>query len=106
MAKKNQESAEFEELITLYLDDDTEMECAVIAIFEANNRDYIALLPTSGPKYENGEVLLYRYSETEGAEPEPILDNIETDEEFEIVSDAFDELLDSAEYDEIVTEEE
>ena len=36
----------------------------------------------------------------------PILDNIESDEEYEIVSDAFDELLDSQEYDELVSEDE
>ena len=47
---------------------------------------------------------LYRYSETEDGTP--ILDNIESDEEYEIVSDAFDELLDSQEYDELVSEDE
>ena len=46
----------------------------------------------------------YRYKETEEGVPE--LENIEDDEEYEIVADAFDELLDEAEYDEIVDEEE
>ena len=32
--------------------------------------------------------------------------NIESDEEYEIVADAFDELLDTEEYDEIVGEDE
>ena len=36
----------------------------------------------------------------------PNLENIESDEEYEIVSDAFEELLDAAEFDELVTEEE
>ena len=31
--------------------------------------------------------------------------NIESDEEYEIVADAFDELLDTEEYEEIVSEE-
>ena len=36
---------------------------------------------------------------------QPELDNIKDDEEYEIVADAFDEFLDSQEYDEIITEE-
>ena len=36
----------------------------------------------------------------------PQLENIESDEEYEAASDAFDELLDSMEYDELVPEEE
>ena len=34
------------------------------------------------------------------------MDNIEDDDEYEIVADAFDELLDSQEYDELVGEDE
>ena len=45
---------------------------------------------------------LYRYSED--ADGTPILDNIESDEEYDIVADAFDELLDSAEYDELFSD--
>ena len=37
---------------------------------------------------------------------QPKLENIESDEEYEIASDAFDELLDSMEYDELVSEDE
>ena len=76
----------------------------VLTIFEAGDREYIALLPMEGADAEEGEVYLYRYSETEGGEP--ILDNIEDDDEYEIVADAFDELLDSQEYDELVGEDE
>ena len=36
---------------------------------------------------------------------EPVLGYIEDDEEYELVADAFDEFLDSVEYDEIVEEE-
>ena len=53
---------------------------------------------------EEGEVYLYRYSEPE--EGEPVLDNIVDDDEYEIVADAFDELLDAQEYDELVGEDE
>ena len=40
----------------------------------------------------------------EDADGNPSLDNIEDDDEYEIVADAFDELLDSMEYDELVSE--
>lgn len=102
---KDMELGEDEELfVTLELDDDTELECQVIMIFEVNDRDYIALLPTEGEEYENGEVYLYRYEEDEDGEPS--LDNIESEEEYEIVADAFDEILDDEEYDEIIKEHE
>lgn len=92
-----------ETTVTLTLDDDTTLECVVINIFQAGEKEYIALLPMEGPAAEEGEVYLYRYSED--ADGQPNLENIEDDEEFDIVSDAFDEMLDAAEYDEIVGEE-
>ncbi len=86
--------------VTLSLDDGTEAECVVVTILEAGGRDYIALLPMEGAEAEEGEVFLYRYAED--AEGNPDLTNIETDEEYEIVADAFDEWLDEQEYDELV----
>ena len=99
MAEKNKmmEEPEEEMTVTLTLDDGSEIECLVLTIFEAGGRDYIALLPTEGIDAEEGEVYLYRYTEVDG---EPDLQNIEDDEEYEIVADAFDELLDEQEYDE------
>lgn len=93
-----------EMFVTLTLDDDTEVECIVITIFEANEKDYIALLPIEEENEDEGEVFLYRYSED--AEGNPILDNIESDDEYEVVADRFDEWLDEQEYDEIVEEDE
>lgn len=90
--------------VTLTLDDDTTLKCVVINIFKAGDREYIALLPMEGPAAEEGEVYLYRYSENENGEPD--LENIEDDDEFDLVSDAFDEMLDSAEYDEWISEDE
>ena len=95
---------EEEMTVTLTLDDDTEVECVVLTIFTAGERDYIALLPMEGEDSEEGEVYLYRYSETEDGTP--VLDNIEDDDEYEIVADAFDEMLDDQEYDELVGEDE
>ena len=99
-----QDAANDEEMtVTLTLDDGTDLECVVLTIFEAADREYIALLPLDGNEAEDGEVYLYRY--TEDANGNPDIQNIESDEEYEIVADAFDELLDTEEYEEIVSEE-
>ena len=107
MAKEknmNQDAANDEEMtVTLTLDDGTDLECVVLTIFEAADKEYIALLPLDGNEAEDGEVYLYRYSED--SEGNPDIQNIESDEEYEIVADAFDEFLDTAEYDKIVSEE-
>ncbi len=101
---ENQELENNEEAtVTLELDDGTSVECAVLTIFPVGENDYIALLPLDGESAEEGEVYLYKY--TESPEGEPSLDNIMDDDEYEAVADAFDELLDSQEYDEIITED-
>lgn len=95
---------EQEMTVTLTLDDGTELECIVLTIFPAGEKEYIALLPMEGAESEEGEVYLYRYSETEDGQPN--LENIEDDDEYEAVADAFDEMLDAQEYDELVGEDE
>ena len=104
MADEKNLNEEEEMTVTLTLDDDTEVECVVLTIFTAGDRDYIALLPMEGEDSEEGEVYLYRYSATEGGTSG--MDNIEDDDEYEIVADAFDEMLDDQEYDELVGEDE
>ena len=91
--------------ITLTLEDDSELLCDVIASFPATvggkEQMYMALLPTdAGP---DAEIYLYRF--TENGEDIEIF-NIEDDEEFDIVSDAFDEILDEEEFDELFDEDE
>lgn len=100
MEDNNNLENEQEMTVTLTLDDETELECVVLSIFEAGGREYIALLPVEGAETEEGEVYLYRYDEDE--DHNPSLDNIEDDEEYEIVAEAFDALLDDQEYDELV----
>ena len=92
-----------EATVTLTLDDGTVLECAVLTIFPAGEFEYIALLPIKEEKEEEGEVFLYRYKELEDGEIELL--NIEDDDEYELVSDAFDELLDNAEFDEFFEDE-
>lgn len=88
--------------VSITLDDDTVLECIVLNIFSAGDREYIAVMPEMDD--EEGTVYLYRYSETEDGQPE--LTNIETDEEYEIVADAFDELLDDEEFEDMFGDDE
>jgi len=91
--------------VTLTLDDDSELVCDVIATFPAKvngvEQMYIALLPADATP--ESEIFLYRFLE-DGEEID--LQNIEDDEEFEIVSDAFDELLDEEEFDDLMGDDE
>lgn len=84
--------------VTLTLDNDEVIECAVLTIFEAGEHQYIALLPLDGSEEEEGDIYLYRYIDTDPENPD--LENIEDDEEYEIAADAFDEWLDEQEFDE------
>lgn len=88
-------------MVTLDLDDGSQVECEILTIFTVNENDYIALLPLDdkGEPNEEGEVFIYRYAEDE--EGNATLDNIESDDEYEAVSDRFDELLDEAEFNEM-----
>ena len=105
MAEKNQiNNLEDDDMfVTLDLDDGSSVECQILTIFEADGRDYIALLPLDeNGENEDGEVWFYRYSENENdPNEEPVLDYIDDDDEYEAVADAFDEFLDTQEFDEI-----
>lgn len=92
--------------VTLDLDDGTQVECEILTIFDVGEQDYIALLPLDekGEPNEEGEVFIYRYSED--SEGNPNLENIQDDEEYEAVSDRFDELLDEADYEKLADDEE
>lgn len=83
--------------VTLTLDNDEEIECAVLTVYEAGGRQYIALLPLDeNGESEEGDVYLYRYIYTDPENPD--LENILDDEEYEIAADAFDEWLDEQEF--------
>ena len=53
--KKFQNEEDQEMTVTLTLDDDTEVECVVLTIFNAGEGEYIALLPMEGADSEEGE---------------------------------------------------
>ena len=86
-------------VITLTLEDDTELECALLAVFPVNGQDYAAMIPVEQLDDEDGEIFLYRYKELGNDELD--ITNIEDDAEFEEVSEAFDALLDEEEFNSI-----
>ena len=96
MIRREQQNEEI--TVTLTLDNDEVLECAVLTIYEAGGRQYIALLPLDENGEEEGDVYIYRYIETDPENPD--LENIEDDEEYEIAADAFDEWLDEQEFEE------
>ena len=81
--------------VELTLDNDEVIECAILTVYEAAGKEYIALLPLDENLEPNeaGDVYLYQYNETEDGE------------EYEIAADAFDEWMDSQEFDESDIEE-
>ena len=93
--------------VDITLENDEIVTCAVITILEVEGKDYIVLLPLDEDgNNDDGEVWFYGYSENPNdPNEEPKLIYIESEEEYEMVADAFDEYLDSAEFDEIVDSE-
>lgn len=87
--------------VTLTLDNDEELECAVLTIFDVDDRQYIALLPLNEEgESEDGQIYLYRLTDN-GEDQEPGLENILDDAEFEHVSDVFNEWMDEQDYGDI-----
>ena len=79
--------------VTLTLENDEELECAVLSIFEAEEGDN-----------DDGQVFLYRFIDN-GEDAEPDLENIEDDQEFERVSNAFNELMEEQDFADIDLDE-
>ena len=105
--EENSNPEDEEMTVTLDLEDGTSVTCSIVTILTVKEQDYIVLLPLDAEgENEDGEVWFYRYSENEeNPNEEPELAYIEDDEEYEIVSEAFDEYLDNVEFDELVEAE-
>ena len=87
--------------VTLTLENNEELECAVLNIFEADEKEYIALLPLDeNGDNTDGQIYLYRFIDN-GEEEEPGLENIEEVEEFDRVSAVFNEWLDTQDFGDI-----
>ena len=87
--------------VTLTLENDEELECAVLTIFESDGREYIALLPLDeNGDSDDGQVYLYRFIDN-GEDEEPGLENILEYEEFERVSEAFNDWMEEQDFGDI-----
>lgn len=87
--------------VTLTLENDEELECNVLTIFEVDGQQYIALLPLNDDgESEDGQIYLYRLTDN-GEEEEPGLENILDDEEFDRVSGAFNEWMEEQDFGDI-----
>lgn len=103
--QEGMEDDDSEMLVTLTLDDGSEVECSILTIYECEEKDYIVLLPLdeNGNENEEGEVFIYRYSEDKDGNPS--IENIEDEDEYEAAEERFDELLDEAEWDALLTDD-
>ena len=74
------------EIITLEFDDGESVECEVMGVFDFEEKEYIALIPTDG----TDDVFIYGYKEINDEEFELI--DIEDDAEFERVVEEFEKM--------------
>jgi uncharacterized protein YrzB (UPF0473 family) len=85
MADNKRNYAEEEaDIITLEFDDDKEVECEIMGVFDCDGKEYVALIPHD----DTDDVYLYGYKEVGDDEFELI--DIEDDAEFEKVVREFD----------------
>lgn len=104
MSKNNKDYEDENMTVTMTMEDGEEVTCAIVTILEMDEREYIVLLPLDeNGENEDGEVWIYRYSENpEDPNEEPRIDFIEDEDEYERISDIFDEYLDGVEFDELI----
>ena len=107
MSKKEAiQAADYDEemTVTMELEDGESVTCAIITILTVNEKDYIILLPLDEKgENEDGEVWIYGYKEDETA-PNADTELFFIEDEYDAVSDAFDEYLDQVEFDELIDE--
>jgi uncharacterized protein YrzB (UPF0473 family) len=87
---------EDEEVIVLTDEDGNEHEFTIVQVIKVDEKDYAILLPLQGEE-EAEEAVILRIDQENG---EDVLVEIENEEEFERVAEAWEELLDEEEYDE------
>lgn len=67
MSEQNMNTDEEQITVTLTMEDDEEIDCAVLTTYSVNGREYIALLPLNEEgESDDGDVYLYRYEEVDG----------------------------------------
>ena len=77
------------DVVTLTLDDDVEIECAIITTFNMDSTEYIALLPLDEDGgNEDGDVWIYRFIRDTTGGSDHDLQNIEDDDEYDRAADS------------------
>ncbi len=88
--------------VDVELDGGKIVTCALMIVLTVDSKDYIVLLPLDENGQNNdGNVWFYEFI-LSSPDAEPELGNIEDDETYEKVTEAFDLYLDDAEFDELV----
>lgn len=90
------EEHEDEEVIVLTDEDGNEHEFTIVQVIKVDEKDYAILLPLHGEE-DADEAVILRIDQEEG---EDVLVEIENEEEFERVAEAWEEILDEEDYDE------
>ena len=88
-------------VIPVDMEDGTQIECEVLAIFPVWGRQYIALIDKDN---DDSDIWLYRFVPV--GDEEFNIEDIEDDKEFELVEDAFNKMVESAEIDAVIDEKE
>lgn len=84
MADKEKDEKQY---MTLEFDNGDKVECEIMGVFDAGDKEYIALIPENG----SDDVYIYGYEEEEFEKGG--LTEIEDDEEFEKAVKAFEEIV-------------
>ena len=88
-------------VIPIEMEDGSEVECEVLAIFPVAGKQYIALIDKDN---EDSDIWMYRFVPV--GEEEFNIEDIEDDKEFEKVEDAFNQMVEAAEIDTVIDEKE
>nr|PZN72309.1 MAG: DUF1292 domain-containing protein [Bacillota bacterium] len=86
-----------DEIIVLTDEEGNEHKFAIVQVLTVDGKDYAILLPIEDDGMEGDEAVIMRFDEEDGEE---ILVEIEDEEEFDRVADAWEEMLDDEEFEE------
>ena len=88
-------------VIPVDMEDGTQIEYEVLAIFPVEGKQYIALIDKDN---DDSDIWLYRFVPV--GDEEFNIEDIKDDKEFELVEDAFNKMVESAEIDAVIDEKE
>jgi len=78
-------------VISIEYEDGTVVDCEILGTFEADGKEYVALVPQESGEDAEDNVLIYKYAEADDDSIELI--DIEDEEEFNKAAEVLDRLL-------------